>query len=146
MGKKKQIGALDVIRTIKDQKVRYFDLKFVDLLGGLQHLTIPTDMVGEALFLNGVGFDGSSVRGFQKISESDMLLFPDPNSLFLDPFYDEKTLSCFCNIVDPIGHKPYTRDPRGVAQPSCRRCRACRRTAWWRSAAAASASPNLDGR
>lgn len=113
---KRRISARDVVHQIREQEAEFFDFKFVDLLGSLQHLTVPADAVSESTFLNGFGFDGSSVRGFTGISEADMVLRPDPNSLFLDPFYDAPTLSTFCNVVDPVAHKPFSRDPRSVAQ------------------------------
>jgi glutamine synthetase len=109
-------SARDVLHEIREQEIEFFDFKFVDLYGSLQHLTVPADAVSESTFQNGFGFDGSSVRGFTAISEADMVLRPDPDSLFRDPFYDAPTLSTFCNIIDPVKHAPFSRDPRGVAQ------------------------------
>jgi glutamine synthetase len=109
-------SAGDVLRRIKDEQVVFVDIKFVDLFGMLQHVTLPADQVDESTFHEGLGFDGSSVRGFQEIHESDMLLRPDPGSVFSDPFFDEPTLSVLCDVVDPIGYRPYVRDPRGVAK------------------------------
>ena len=111
-----RVTARDVMRMVRDDEIRFLDLKFVDLVGTLQHLTVPTDVVDEGTFQQGFSFDGSSVRGFQKISESDMLLMPDPNSVFRDPFYEDATLSVFCDIVDPVRRVPYLRDPRGIAR------------------------------
>ncbi len=105
----------DILKRIREEEIAFIDLKFVDLFGGLQHISFPARAFDEANFVHGVNFDGSSVRGFQAISESDLLLKPDTNSVFRDPFYDEPTLSLFCDVLDPEGHKPYTRDPRGVA-------------------------------
>lgn len=105
----------DILKRIREEEIAFIDLKFVDLFGGLQHISFPARAFDEANFVRGVNFDGSSVRGFQAISESDLLLKPDTNSVFCDPFYDEPTLSLFCDVLDPEGHKPYTRDPRGVA-------------------------------
>ena len=116
MSRKKRVSARDVVQRIKDEKIRFLDLKFVDLFGTLQHLTVPTEVVDEGSFQTGFGFDGSSVKGFQKINESDMLLLPDPNSVFLDPFFDDPALSVFCDISDPVRMKPYSRDPRGIAR------------------------------
>ena len=116
MARKYQVTALDVLKQIKEHDIKFLDLKFVDLFGTLQHLTVPTEVVDEDTFRHGVGFDGSSVRGFQKINESDMLLMPDPNSMFRDPFFDDPALSVFCDVIDPDGYKPYSRDPRGVAR------------------------------
>jgi glutamine synthetase len=109
-------SARDVLKTIREDKIEFVDLKFVDLFGGLQHITFPADALDEGSFARGVNFDGSSVRGFQAISESDLILKPDPDSMFRDPFFDDATISMFCDILDPDGHKPYSRDPRGVAQ------------------------------
>lgn len=105
-----------ILQRIKDEEIRFLDLKFVDLFGQLQHLTMPTEVVDEGTFQRGLNFDGSSVRGFQKISESDMILLPDPSSVFKDPFFDDAALSVFCDIIDPNGYQPYSRDPRGVAR------------------------------
>jgi glutamine synthetase len=109
-------SARDVLKTIRENEIEFVDLKFVDLFGGLQHITFPADALDEGSFARGVNFDGSSVRGFQAISESDLILKPDPDSMFSDPFFDDPTISMFCDILDPDGHKPYSRDPRGVAQ------------------------------
>ena len=109
-------SARDVLKTIREDETEFVDLKFVDLFGGLQHITFPADALDEGSFARGVNFDGSSVRGFQAISESDLILKPDPDSMFSDPFFDDPTISMFCDILDPDGHKPYSRDPRGVAQ------------------------------
>ena len=106
----------DLLKRIREEAIEFIDLKFVDLFGGLHHIAFPAGALDEGNFVRGVNFDGSSVRGFQAISESDLLLKPDPRTAFLDPFFDEPTLSLFCNILDPDGYKPYSRDPRGVAQ------------------------------
>ena len=116
MSKRGYKSARDVLHEMREREVEFLDLKFVDLFGGLQHITFPADAIDEATFHRGVNFDGSSVRGFQSIHESDLLLRPDPASVFFDPFYEEPTLSVFCDVIDPRGHKPYSRDPRGVAQ------------------------------
>jgi glutamine synthetase len=116
MARDERISARQVIQRIKDDDIRFLDLKFVDLLGNLQHLTVPTGVVDEDSFQKGFSFDGSSVKGFQKINESDMLLLPDPKSVFLDPFFDDPALSVFCDISDPITLRPYSRDPRGIAR------------------------------
>jgi glutamine synthetase len=101
---------------MREQEIEFLDLKFVDLFGGLQHITYPAAAIDEGTFARGVNFDGSSVRGFQSIHESDLLLRPDAASLFRDPFFDEPSLSVFCDVIDPRGTKPYSRDPRGVAK------------------------------
>jgi glutamine synthetase len=119
-----QISVRDIVKRLRDEEIEFVDLKFLDLFGGLQHITFPAQTLDEDAFARGVNFDGSSVRGFQAISESDLLLRPDANSLFRDPFFDEPTLSLFCDILDPNGYKPYSRDPRGVAHRAERLIRA----------------------
>ncbi|MEE8348429.1 MAG: type I glutamate--ammonia ligase [Acidobacteriota bacterium] len=116
MANNRTITADEVFLRISDEDIRFLDFKFVDLLGTLQHVTLPVGAVQKDIFHKGLGFDGSSVRGFQKINESDMKLFPEVGTLFKDPFFDDPTLSVFCDIVDPSGYKPYSRDPRGVAR------------------------------
>ncbi len=106
----------DVIAFAKENKVEIVDLKFVDLPGLWQHFSISTNELKEDLFTEGIGFDGSSIRGFQTIDESDMLLFPDPDTAILDPFTKLPTLSLVCNVRDPISGQQYSRDPRFVAQ------------------------------
>jgi glutamine synthetase len=106
----------DVLDLAKKNNVQVVDLKFIDMPGLWQHFTISTNEFGEELFEEGIGFDGSSIRGFQAINESDMLLFPDPASAFIDPFSAVSTLSLTCNIKDPITGQSYTRDPRYIAQ------------------------------
>jgi glutamine synthetase len=105
----------EVLKFIKDKGIQVIDLKFVDLPGLWQHFSISAREFDESAFSEGVGFDGSSIRGFQEIHESDMLLFPDPDSVFIDPFTAAPTLSVVCNVYDPVHNKPYTRDPRHVA-------------------------------
>lgn len=106
----------EVSRTIKDEDIVFVDLKFVDLPGVLQHITMPIEVFDEKMFIEGVGFDGSSIRGFQRIHESDMLIVPDRETMFVDPFMDDPTISFLCNIKDPQTHKIYSRDARAVAQ------------------------------
>src|SRR5437764_15164955 len=92
----------DVVRTAKDAAVRVVDLRFTDLPGTWQHFSIPLKELTEELFKEGIGFDGSSIRGFQAINESDMLLFPDPASAFVDPCLEVPTLSLTCDVSDPV--------------------------------------------
>src|SRR5437764_1759371 len=92
------------------------DLKFTDLLGSWQHMTLPLTSFDESAFDEGLGFDGSSIRGWQGIAESDMLLMPDPSSAILDPFTEAPTLSLICEIADPITHEPYAKDPHRIAK------------------------------
>src|ERR671936_263238 len=101
----------DVIRMAKDQQAKIVDLRFVDLPGTWQHFSIPVEELSEGLFTDGIGFDGSSIRGFQHIHESDMLLMPDATSAFVDPVLEVKTLDLVCDVIDPITRKPYGRDP-----------------------------------
>jgi len=108
--------AKEVLEFAKKNKVEIVDLKFVDLPGLWQHFSISTSELTDELFEEGIGFDGSSIRGFQTIDESDMLLIPDPTSAFMEPFTDIPTLSLICNVKDPVSGKIYTRDPRYVAQ------------------------------
>jgi glutamine synthetase len=109
--------AKSVIQMAKDAGVQFIDVKFTGLLGDMQHLTYPVEaQLNEDFFEDGIGFDGSSVRGFQTIDKSDMLLMPDPESAFIDPVYDTPTLSIFANILDPMTREPYSRDPRYIVQ------------------------------
>lgn len=105
-----------VFKLIKEHGVKVVDLKFTDLLGQWQHFSVTVNEFDEGIFEDGIGFDGSSIRGFQKIHESDMLLFPDPDTAFLDPFTAVPTLSMTCDIVDPITRENYGRDPRNIAK------------------------------
>jgi len=106
----------DVLKFAKDNKVEAVDLKFCDLLGTWQHFTIPTSELGEELFEEGSGLDGSSIRGWQPINASDMLAIPDPSTAVIDPFMANPTLSLTCSIVDPITKEEYSRDPRNIAK------------------------------
>src|SRR4051812_28585275 len=106
----------DVLRLIKDAEISMVDVRFIDLPGIWQHFTIPAGEVDQSSFEDGLGFDGSSIRGFQQIQESDMLLFPDPKTAFIDPFTREPTLNLICDVRDPLTKEPYSRDPRYVAQ------------------------------
>src|ERR1700691_462623 len=105
-----------VIEMAKEAGVQVVDYKFMDLPGTLQHISYHIDTLKESVFEDGIGFDGSSIRGFQAINESDMLLMPDPDTAVIDPCCKTPTLSMFCNIEDPIQRKPYSRDPRFIAQ------------------------------
>ncbi|MGQ9697889.1 MAG: type I glutamate--ammonia ligase [Armatimonadota bacterium] len=106
----------DVISRIKEENIQIVDLRFVDLPGIWQHFSIPADELTEGVFEEGLGFDGSSIRGFQKIQESDMILLPDPETAFVDPFTARPTLDIICDVVDPLTREPYTRDPRFIAK------------------------------
>lgn len=113
---KPQASVKDVIQLAKQQGVKIVDLRFVDLPGQWQHFSIPVEELSESLFVDGIGFDGSSIRGFQHIHESDMLLVPDATSAFIDPVLEVKTLDLICDVIDPETRKPYSRDPRYVAK------------------------------
>jgi glutamine synthetase len=108
--------ANEVIKLAKDTGVKIVDLRFVDLPGKWQHFSIPVEDLNEDLFAEGAGFDGSSIRGFQQINESDMLLFPDPETAYVDPCLQIPTLSIICDVKDPVSGKPYSRDPRYIVQ------------------------------
>jgi glutamine synthetase len=106
----------DVIALAQEHGVRMVDFKFTDLPGTWQHLGLSVQALDEDLFAEGLGFDGSSIRGFQQIENSDMVLLPDPATALIDPFHEHKTLSVTCHVIDPITREPYTRDPRYIAQ------------------------------
>ncbi|MEO2049027.1 MAG: type I glutamate--ammonia ligase [Pirellulales bacterium] len=106
----------DVLALCREQGVKAVDLRFMDFPGLWQHFTIPVDKLDEDTFEDGLGFDGSSIRGWQAINESDMLLVPQPETAVIDPFTTLPTLSIICNIQDPITREDYTRDPRNVAR------------------------------
>ena len=99
-----------------ETKAKMVDLKFCDLLGTWQHVTLPLRALDPDSFREGLGFDGSSIRGWQGIAESDMLLMPDPATAIVDPFASEPTVSFVCEIADPLTLEPYSRDPRRVAR------------------------------
>ncbi|MFG0332846.1 MAG: type I glutamate--ammonia ligase [Maioricimonas sp. JB049] len=100
----------------KEHNVQQLDLKFCDIFGAWQHCTYPIAMVDDDVFENGFGFDGSSIRGWQAINESDMLAIPDPSSARIDPFFAMPTVSLIADIYDPITKQAYDKDPRGVAR------------------------------
>ncbi|KYF47009.1 glutamine synthetase [Sorangium cellulosum] len=106
----------DVVAFAKENDVKFVDLKFIDLPGIWQHTTIPASRLNEDIFEEGIGFDGSSVRGWQPINASDMLMTPDASTAKIDPFHAQKTLSMICKISDPVTGQPYGRDPRYIAQ------------------------------
>ena len=106
----------DVIGLAKDKQAVMVDMKFMDFLGLWQHFTIPIAELSEGVFEEGLGFDGSSIRGWMPIHASDMLVVPDPDTALMDPFMKDPTLSLICNVVDPITKENYARDPRFIAQ------------------------------
>lgn len=113
---KTHISIAEIMRIIKDKRIEFLDLKFTDLFGRLHHYTITADRADEELFAVGTGFDGSSIRGFQHIHKSDMLMRPDPSTAYIDPFYDHRTLSFLCDIIDPVKRARYHKDPRYVGE------------------------------
>jgi len=106
----------DLLAYAKDEGVEMFDVRFCDLPGVMQHFTVPRESFGPSVFTDGLAFDGSSIRGFQKIHESDMALLPDPSTAYIDPFRTTRTLVVNFFIVDPLTGEPYNRDPRTIAR------------------------------
>lgn len=108
----------EVLALCREKDVKAVDLRFMDFPGLWQHTTIPVGCLTEDVFEDGLGFDGSSIRGWQKINESDMLIVPQPETAWIDPFTQLTTLNMICNIQDPLTREDYTRDPRNVARKS----------------------------
>lgn len=106
----------DVVKMIKDNGVQIVDFRFLDFIGMWQHFSISVNAFSPSMFEEGLGFDGSSIRGWQAINASDMLVLPDATSARLDPFFEHSTLVLLCDIVDPITREPYSRDPRNIAK------------------------------
>jgi glutamine synthetase len=106
----------DVLKMVKEGGYEFVDLRFCDLPGQVQHFTIPATELSEDGFDEGYGFDGSSIRGFQEIQESDMVLVPDPDTAVDDPFRELKTLLLYCFVKDPVTGQAYAKDPRLVAR------------------------------
>jgi glutamine synthetase len=109
------MNAKQVLEFAKKNDVVMVDLRFTDWPGTWQHCSYPIDFIDEATFEDGQGFDGSSIRGWQSIDESDMLMVPDPETAFIDPFFKHPTLVMYCDIQDPITRERYSRDPRYIA-------------------------------
>ena len=105
-----------VLDTIRDEDVAYVDIRFTDVRGKVQHVTVDVDLVDEDFLEEGFMFDGSSIAGWKSIENSDMKLMPDTTSIYMDPFYAEKTLAIHCSIVEPDTGEKYERDPRGTAE------------------------------
>ena len=108
--------ASKALKMIKDNDVKFVDLRFTDTRGKEQHVTLPSSVVGEDMFKDGKMFDGSSIAGWKGINESDMILMPDEDTLVMDPFSDENTLIVRCDILEPTTMQGYERDPRSVAK------------------------------
>ena len=109
-------SASDILKQIKDNDVKFVDLRFTDPRGKMQHVTMDASVVDEDMFADGVMFDGSSIAGWKAINESDMVLMPDTGSAHTDPFFAQSTLAIMCDILDPISGEPYGRDPRGTSK------------------------------
>ena len=118
MKEEKKLTPKEVLALCREKNVKSVDMRFMDFPGLWQHFTIPVDKLDEDVFEDGLGFDGSSIRGWQAINESDMLIVPQPETATLDPFCVIPTLAMICNIQDPITREDYTRDPRNVARKS----------------------------
>ena len=108
--------ASSVLRQIKDNDVKFIDLRFTDPRGKLQHVTLDVSAFNEDAFTDGIMFDGSSIAGWKDISQSDMALVPDPQSAHMDPFFAQATMAIICDVQEPTTGEPYERDPRGVAR------------------------------
>ena len=109
-------AANDVLKLIKDKGVKFVDFRFTDTRGKEQHVSVPSHTVNADLFTDGKMFDGSSIAGWKGINESDMILMPDPESAFMDPFFEEPTLVMSCDIIEPSSMQGYERDPRSLAK------------------------------
>src|SRR5437016_9847483 len=105
------MNAKTVLKYASDQGAKFVSTRFTDLPGSWQHLTFPIGELNESSFVDGFGFDGSSIRGWAAIHESDMLLVPDANRFWMDPFSREPTLCIVCNAVEPISREGYAFDP-----------------------------------
>jgi glutamine synthetase len=108
--------AKDILQKIKDEDIKYVDLRFTDPRGKWQHVTFDIALIDEEMFSEGTMFDGSSIAGWKAINESDMKLMPDPATAVIDPFFSASTLSIVCDVLEPITGEPYNRDPRGMAK------------------------------
>lgn len=105
-----------VLKFIKDNRIKFVDMKFMDFPGQWQHFTVPVSQFNAGSFEDGFGFDGSSIRGWKAINESDMLLIPDANTMFVDPFIEAPTVSLICDVYEPATKEKYSRCPRNIAQ------------------------------
>ena len=108
--------AQDILRDLKDKDIKFVDLRFTDPRGKMQHVTMDAGMIDEDIFADGTMFDGSSIAGWKAINESDMLLMPDPETAYIDPFFAQTTLALVCDILEPSTGEAYNRDPRTTAK------------------------------
>ena len=115
----------EIFAFIKKEDVKLVDIRFIDLPGVQQHFNVPVESFDEAVFTDGLMFDGSSIRGFQSIHESDMKLLPVPESAYLDPYRKEKTLVILFSVHNPSDDSAYSRDPRGVVAKAVVRGERC---------------------
>jgi len=106
----------DILAQIKEKEVEYVDVRFTDMRGQMQHVTFDVDLVDEDFLTDGTMFDGSSIAGWKAINESDMKLRPDLSSAAIDPFYQQTTMTLFCDVLNPDTNAPYNRDPRSIAR------------------------------
>ncbi len=109
-------SASQILSQIKEENIKFVDLRFTDPRGKLQHVTMDAGIIDEDTFEDGVMFDGSSIAGWKAINESDMVLMPDPASSYIDPFFGQATMSINCDILEPATYQPYNRDPRTTAK------------------------------
>ena len=109
-------SAKEVMKKIEDNEVKFVDLRFTDIRGKEQHITVPISHFDEDRFTDGQAFDGSSMGGWRGVQASDMLLIPDPDTAVMDPFREEPTLILTCDVVEPTEGKGYDRDPRSIAR------------------------------
>ena len=110
------MGPKEVLEYAKKNEREQVDLRFTDLPGLNQHISYPISMLQEESFEEGFGIDGSSIRGWAAINESDMLIIPDAHTAFMDPFVKTPTLVMLCDVIDPITRQHYDRDPRWIAK------------------------------
>lgn len=110
------MSASDVLKTIKDQGVKFIDFRFTDTRGKEQHVTVPSHTIDESVFEDGKMFDGSSIAGWKGINESDMILMPDADTAVMDPFFDEPTMNLRCDVIEPATMQGYERDPRSLGK------------------------------
>ena len=110
------MAVADVLKMVKENEIKFVDFRFTDTKGKEQHVSVPVKAFGEDKFTEGHAFDGSSIAGWKGIEASDMILMPDPDSAFVDPFYDEPTLVLSCDVIEPSTGKGYDRDPRSLGR------------------------------
>ena len=109
-------NASDLVKRMKDEDIKFVDLRFTDPRGKMQHVTMEAREMGEDAFADGIMFDGSSIAGWKAINESDMTLMPDPETAHMDPFFAQSTMAIFCDVLEPLTGERYERDPRGTAR------------------------------